>query len=37
MRGYDASRYMLAIALAAQAGFIDALGFLSLVGCLSPS
>ena len=32
MRGYDASRHMLAIALAAQAGFIDALGFLKLGG-----
>ncbi|WP_139111528.1 DUF1275 family protein, partial [Sphingobium sp. Ndbn-10] len=32
MRGYDASRHMLAIGLAAQAGFIDALGFLKLGG-----
>ncbi|WP_375194730.1 YoaK family protein [Sphingobium sp.] len=32
MRRYDVPRHMLAIGLAAQAGFIDALGFLKLGG-----
>ncbi|PJG48573.1 hypothetical protein CAF53_10250 [Sphingobium sp. LB126] len=32
MRHYDVPRHMLAIGLAAQAGFIDALGFLKLGG-----
>lgn len=32
MRGFDIHRHVLAIGLAAQAGFIDALGFLKLGG-----